>query len=72
MIVSIGDLHLTDDDGDAEFIPSLVDIVLTDILLAVVSVILVSNDGFGADAVSVNIRFRRTDELFDVRVPSDE
>jgi len=71
MIVSIDVLHLTDND-DAEVIPSLVDIVLIDILLAVVGVILVSDDGFGADAVSVNIRFRRTDELLDVRFPSDE
>jgi hypothetical protein len=60
------------EDVEIEFIPSLVEIIFTEILLAAIGVIRLSIVGFGADAVSVSIRFRRTDEPLDGRFPSEE
>lgn len=60
------------DDEEAEVTPSLVEMVFTETLLAAIGVILVSIVGFGADAESVSIRFRRTDELLEVRFPSEK
>jgi len=69
--ISTGVLDFIDDD--ARLFVSIVDIVLTDILLAPVVVIddFASNEGFDAEAESIK-RPRRTDELLDVRPPSDE
>ncbi len=70
--ISTGVLGFIDDD--ARLFVSVVDIVLTDILLAPVVVVIdnfVSNEGFDAEAESIK-RPRRTDELLDVRPASDE
>jgi hypothetical protein len=60
-------------DDDARLFVSIVEIVLTDILLApvVVMIDLVSKEGVDAEVESV-IRARRIDELFDVELPSKE
>jgi hypothetical protein len=76
-IVSIGVLDFTDDDDndDARLFVSIIDVVLTEILLAPVVIIddFVSNEGVDAEAESAVIpRPRRIDELLDVRPPSIE
>ncbi len=70
-IISVGVLGFIDDD--ARLLVSAVEFVLTDVLLApvVVMIDLVSNEGVDAEAESV-IRARRTDELIDMKPPSDE
>lgn len=72
-IVSVGVLGFIDEEEDATLFVSVVETVLTEILLApvVVMVDLVSSEGVDADAESVG-RLRRTDELLDGRPPSGE